>query len=85
MRQTQLTTSMLGSTGMEITRIGFGAWVIGGECWEFGWRRQQDDEPIAAIHRALEGGVSGQVDPVLPGANRELTEEDLLEIKEALA
>jgi len=168
MRQTHLRTSTLGNTGMEITRIGFGAWVIGGEGWEFGWRPQQDDESIAAIHRALEGGVTpigcglltggvtrerlaampdddwrkpdpqfteprlsrnlalasvlqgiagrhdttlgafavaiawtlrnpavtgasvgfrrpGQVDPVLPGANMELTEEDLVEIKEALA
>jgi aryl-alcohol dehydrogenase-like predicted oxidoreductase len=58
MRQAQLRTGTLGSTGMEITRIGFGAWVIGGEGWEFGWRPQQDDESIAAIHRALEGGVN---------------------------
>src|SRR5271168_1943614 len=58
MRQTQLRTSGLGRTGMEITRIGFGAWAIGGGGWEFGWGPQQDDESIAAIHRALEGGVN---------------------------
>ncbi|MCW2936997.1 MAG: aldo/keto reductase [Actinomycetia bacterium] len=58
MHQTQLRTSMLGSTGMEITRVGFGAWAIGGGGWEFGWGPQQDDESIAAIHRALEGGVN---------------------------
>jgi aryl-alcohol dehydrogenase-like predicted oxidoreductase len=58
MRQTQLKTSTLGSTGMEITRIGFGAWAIGGGGWEFGWGPQQDDESIASIHRALEGGVN---------------------------
>jgi aryl-alcohol dehydrogenase-like predicted oxidoreductase len=58
MRQTQLRTSTLGSTGMEITRIGFGAWAIGGGGWEFGWGPQQDEESIAAIHRALEGGVN---------------------------
>jgi aryl-alcohol dehydrogenase-like predicted oxidoreductase len=58
MRQTQLRTNILGSTGMEITRIGFGAWAIGGGGWEFGWGPQQDDESIAAIHRALEGGVN---------------------------
>jgi aryl-alcohol dehydrogenase-like predicted oxidoreductase len=58
MRQTQLRTSTLGSTGLEVTRIGFGAWAIGGGGWEFGWGPQQDDESIASIHRALEGGVN---------------------------
>lgn len=58
MQQTQLKTSPLGSTGMEITRTGFGAWAIGGGGWEFGWGPQQDDESIAAIHRALDGGVN---------------------------
>ena len=58
MRQTQLRTSKLGSTGMEITRIGFGAWAIGGGGWEFGWGPQHDDESIATIRRALEGGVN---------------------------
>jgi aryl-alcohol dehydrogenase-like predicted oxidoreductase len=58
MQQTQLTTSKLGGTGMEITRVGFGAWAIGGGGWEFGWGPQQDDESIAAIHRALDLGVN---------------------------
>jgi aryl-alcohol dehydrogenase-like predicted oxidoreductase len=49
---------MLGATGMEITRVGFGAWAIGGGGWEFGWGPQDDEESIAAIHRALEGGVN---------------------------
>lgn len=58
MQQTQLKTSKLGSTGMEITRIGFGAWAIGGGGWEFGWGPQQDEESVETIHRALEGGVN---------------------------
>jgi hypothetical protein len=29
MQKTQLQTSELGATGLEITRIGFGAWAIG--------------------------------------------------------
>src|ERR1700684_1788259 len=58
MQRTQLKTSPLGSTGLEITRVGFGAWAIGGGGWEFGWGPQQDDESVAAIHRALELGVN---------------------------
>jgi aryl-alcohol dehydrogenase-like predicted oxidoreductase len=58
MQQTELRTKALGTTGMEITRVGFGAWAIGGGGWEFGWGPQQDDESIAAIHRALELGVN---------------------------
>ena len=51
-------TAALGDTGLEITRIGFGAWAIGGGDWEFGWGAQEDEESIAAIHRALEQGVN---------------------------
>jgi aryl-alcohol dehydrogenase-like predicted oxidoreductase len=58
MQKTQLRTSLLGRTGLEITRVGFGAWAIGGGGWEFGWGPQQDDESIAAIHRALDLGVN---------------------------
>jgi aryl-alcohol dehydrogenase-like predicted oxidoreductase len=58
MQQTRLKTSQLGATGMEITRVGFGAWAIGGGGWEFGWGPQQDDESVAAIGRALELGVN---------------------------
>jgi aryl-alcohol dehydrogenase-like predicted oxidoreductase len=58
MQQTQLRTSPLGRTGLEITRVGFGAWAIGGGGWEFGWGPQQDDESVAAIGRALELGVN---------------------------
>jgi aryl-alcohol dehydrogenase-like predicted oxidoreductase len=58
MEQTQLATAELGSTGLEITRVGFGAWAIGGGNWEFGWGPQDDDESIAAIHHALELGIN---------------------------
>ena len=58
METTGLATTQLGATGMEITRVGFGAWAIGGGGWEFGWGPQDDEESIAAIHRALEGGVN---------------------------
>jgi aryl-alcohol dehydrogenase-like predicted oxidoreductase len=58
MQETTLATTELGSTGMEITRVGFGAWAIGGGGWEFGWGPQDDEESIAAIHRALELGIN---------------------------
>src|ERR671931_752881 len=57
-QETQLATTQLGRTGMEITRLGFGAWAIGGGGWEFGWGPQDDEQSIAAIHRALEAGVN---------------------------
>jgi aryl-alcohol dehydrogenase-like predicted oxidoreductase len=58
MEETALTTTQLGATGMEITRVGFGSWAIGGADWQFGWGAQDDEESIAAIHRALELGVN---------------------------
>jgi aryl-alcohol dehydrogenase-like predicted oxidoreductase len=58
MTATQLRTTRLGQTGLEITRVGLGAWAIGGGGWEFGWGPQEDDESIAAIHRALDLGVN---------------------------
>ncbi len=58
MQQTTLATSQLGQTGLEITRVGFGAWAIGGGDWEFGWGAQDDAESVAAIERALELGVN---------------------------
>src|SRR5476649_2040855 len=48
----------LGSTGMQITRIGFGAWAIGGGGWEFGWGPQEDNVSIDSIHAALERGIN---------------------------
>jgi aryl-alcohol dehydrogenase-like predicted oxidoreductase len=58
MEQTQLATTELGSTGMDITRVGLGAWAIGGGGWEFGWGPQNDEESIAAIHHAIELGIN---------------------------
>ena len=55
---TTLETVQLGATGMEITRIGFGAWAIGGGGWEFGWGPQEDEASVQAIQHALELGVN---------------------------
>ncbi len=46
-----------GTTDMEITPIGFGAWAIGGP-WRNGWGPQDDDDSIATIHRAIEQGIN---------------------------
>jgi aryl-alcohol dehydrogenase-like predicted oxidoreductase len=48
----------LGTTGMHITRVGFGAWAIGGGGWSFAWGAQDDDESLAAMRHAVERGVN---------------------------
>jgi aryl-alcohol dehydrogenase-like predicted oxidoreductase len=48
----------LGTTDLEITRVGFGAWALGGANYDWGWGAQDDGESIAAIHHALELGVN---------------------------
>jgi aryl-alcohol dehydrogenase-like predicted oxidoreductase len=58
MHKTTLKTTQLGQTGLEITRVGFGAWAIGGGGWEFGWGPQDDEQSIAAIQHALEQGIN---------------------------
>jgi aryl-alcohol dehydrogenase-like predicted oxidoreductase len=58
MQTTRLATTELGSTGLGITRVGFGAWAIGGGGWEFGWGPQDDEESISAIHHALDLGIN---------------------------
>ena len=56
--QTTLETAELGTTGMQISRVGFGAWAIGGGGWEFGWGPQDDAQSIAAIEHAVAAGVN---------------------------
>jgi aryl-alcohol dehydrogenase-like predicted oxidoreductase len=51
------TARQLGKSDLRITLIGFGSWAVGGP-WQFGWSAQNDDDSIAAIHRALELGVN---------------------------
>jgi len=51
-------TRKLGYSDLYLTEVGFGAWAIGGENWAFGWGPQDDNESIAAMHRAVELGVN---------------------------
>lgn len=55
---TALPTRPLGRTDMAITRVGFGAWAIGGGDWAFAWGAQDDRESVAAIRHAVARGVN---------------------------
>jgi aryl-alcohol dehydrogenase-like predicted oxidoreductase len=48
----------LGRTAMDITRVGFGGWAIGGPDWAVGWGPQDDKESIAAIRHAVNRGIN---------------------------
>ena len=43
----------LGRTGWKVSTVSFGAWAIGGS-----WGKVDDDESMAALHRAVELGVN---------------------------
>ena len=51
-------TRILGNSDLNITRVGYGAWAVGGSGWQFAWGSQDDNDSIAAIHRSLELGVN---------------------------
>lgn len=52
----------LGSTGPDVSAIGFGAWAIGGPASRdgrpIGWGEVDDDESVAAVHAALDAGIT---------------------------
>jgi aryl-alcohol dehydrogenase-like predicted oxidoreductase len=43
----------LGSTGYEVSEVGFGAWAIGGS-----WGDVTDDDAMATLHAALDEGIT---------------------------
>ena len=55
---TDLPLRPFGTTGLELTPVGFGAWAIGGAGWSFAWGAQDDDESVAAIRHAVDRGVN---------------------------
>ena len=59
---TESTTRRLGQHGPEVSAIGFGAWAIGGPASRdgnpIGWGEVDDNESVAAIHAALDAGVT---------------------------
>lgn len=44
---------ILGKTGINISKIGFGAWAIGGS-----WGLQNEKEFVDALHKAIDLGVN---------------------------
>src|ERR1019366_4267642 len=57
-KEIEMQTRKLGNSDLHITPVGFGAWAVGGSGWQFAWGSQDDNDSIAAIHRALELGVN---------------------------
>jgi aryl-alcohol dehydrogenase-like predicted oxidoreductase len=51
-------TRQLGTTDMHLSVMGLGAWAIGGPDYAFGWGPQDDNDSLAAIHRAIELGIN---------------------------
>jgi aryl-alcohol dehydrogenase-like predicted oxidoreductase len=51
-------TTILGTTDMAISVIGFGSWAVGGGDYQFGWGAQDDEASIATIRRALDRGIN---------------------------
>lgn len=53
-----LPAEKLGKDGPAITRVGLGAWAIGGGGWAFGWGPQDDAASLATMRRAAELGIN---------------------------
>ena len=47
-----------GTTDMEISRVGFGAWSAGGTGYVYGWGSQDDESALAAMRAAIAEGVN---------------------------
>ncbi len=58
MRHMALPTRTLGTSGLKLTTVGFGAWAAGGGGWSFGWGPQDDTASIAAMRHAIDRGVN---------------------------
>lgn len=48
----------LGNTDLQLTRVGLGAWAIGGGGWAYGWGEQDDAQSIATIRHGVESGLN---------------------------
>jgi aryl-alcohol dehydrogenase-like predicted oxidoreductase len=50
--------NQLGTSEMWLTPVGFGSWAVGGNNWAMGWGAQDDNDSIAAIHKAIDLGIN---------------------------
>jgi len=50
--------SQLGTSDLWLTPIGFGSWAVGGGNWAMSWGPQDDNDSIAAIHKAVDLGMN---------------------------
>jgi aryl-alcohol dehydrogenase-like predicted oxidoreductase len=83
---TTLATRKLGTTGLQITPVGLGAWAIGGGGWAYGWGPQDDADSIRTIRHAVDCGMNwidtaavyglGHSEEVLGRALREIPDSD---------
>jgi aryl-alcohol dehydrogenase-like predicted oxidoreductase len=83
-------TRKLGSSELELTVVGFGAWAIGGP-WEFGWGPQDDDESVRTIRAALDEGINwidtapvygrGRSEQVVGRTLKDVTEKPIIATK----
>ena len=83
--RTELPTRRFGTTDMAITRVGFGAWAIGGPDWAAGWGAQDDSQSVTAIRHAVERGINW-IDTAAVyglGHSEEIVRRALAEIPEA--
>jgi aryl-alcohol dehydrogenase-like predicted oxidoreductase len=81
-----LPTVRLGRTELEVTRVGLGAWAIGGPGWRYGWGSQDDEHSVATVRHAVEAGISwidtaacygrGHSEEIVARALRDLPEAD---------
>lgn len=53
-----MNTRRLGNSDLQLTRVGIGAWAMGGGGWKFAWGPQDDNDSIAAIRAVLDRGVN---------------------------
>ena len=53
-----LPVQTLGKSDLQITRLGFGSWAVGGGNWSFGWGPQDDRESLQAMLHAVELGIN---------------------------
>jgi len=83
--QTDMKTRRLGNSDLFITPVGFGAWAIGGDGWEFGWG-EQDDKTSVSDNPAVTGAIVGarsarRIEGTVGAANLLLTDEEIAEIE----